>query len=412
MQGPACGPAHCLIAINEISGCRIARSLYSRRMRHARTFLGGLSPEQFLRRHWQKQPLLCRSALPSYVPPVTPDELAGLACEDDVESRLITRRGQRYTLESGPFPIERFATLGSKNWTLLVQDLDVHVPGISELLGNLDFLPSWRVDDVMASFAADGGSVGPHYDEYDVFLLQVEGKRRWQISTRYDREALVENTQLKLLSDFRPEQEWVLEPGDLLYLPPHVAHFGVAQGPCVTYSLGCRAPSTAELLLHLARRAAERKSEADRYKDADQQPTRERYAIDPASVARATALIKDALPLNQEEVARGLGTLTTLPKALFASESRTPLSAARAQKRLEKVGGLRRALGSRWSYCTGASGAYLFVDGNEYPFGGDSRFLGALCATVAFEGSWLVAHTKKKVEKQLLLDLIMQRHLE
>src|SRR5690606_15651986 len=170
--------------------CQRPAAKRRRFMDHGRRFLGGLSAETFLREYWQKQPLLVRGAVADYRCPIEADELAGLACEEEVESRIVVHDGTTWHLEHGPFTEPDFAARGDRNWTLLVQDLEEHMPEVGHLLQELDFLPAWRIDDVMASFAAVGGSVGPHFDEYDVFLLQVEGQRRWQISTDYERHSL------------------------------------------------------------------------------------------------------------------------------------------------------------------------------------------------------------------------------
>lgn len=380
-------------------------------MTKPRTFLGGLTPERFLRDYFQKRPLLVRGAVPDYTPPLDANELAGLACEAGIEARLITRRGQRYTLENGPFQEERFAQLGKRNWTLLVQDLDQHVPAVGALLSNLDFLPSWRIDDVMASFAADGGTVGPHYDEYDVFLLQVEGNRRWQITERFERDDLVETSRLKLLRHFEPQEEWVLEAGDMLYLPPHVAHFGVAQGPCVTYSLGCRAPSVQDLVHHFARRMAEPLDEGVRYRDPTLRLGADRYAIDPASVKRASAALSGALELTAENVARTLGTLTSLPKALFTQEPQTARTPSQVERVLRSSKGLSRALGSRWSYHVAAGRKFLFVSGQEYMFTGNATFLAYLCAHPRLDARWVTSALRRSNTAALLKELVQQRHL-
>lgn len=213
--------------------------------------LGDLSPEEFLRDYWQKKPLLIRNAIPDFEPPIDGDELAGLALETEVESRLVV--GTEWQLENGPFTEQRFQTLPSSHWTLLVQAVDLWVPEVAALLREFAFLPPWRLDDIMVSYAQDGGSVGPHFDYYDVFLLQGAGQRRWQIGQACDASSpLLENTDLKILSQFRPTDEWVLNCGDMLYIPPKIAHHGVALGDCTTFSVGFRAPAATEMLDDLA----------------------------------------------------------------------------------------------------------------------------------------------------------------
>jgi len=211
--------------------------------------LGDLSADAFLRRYWQQEPLLIRKDLANYQSPISADELAGLALESEVESRLVECQGRDWTLKHGPFTEEDFLSLPEKDWTLLVQGVDLWVPEVQALLSQFAFLPPWRLDDVMVSFACPGGSVGPHFDQYDVFLLQVEGQRRWQIGGRCSSETpMRDDSPLRILKEFEADEEWLLEPGDMLYLPPGVAHWGVAETECLTYSIGFRSPSIADML--------------------------------------------------------------------------------------------------------------------------------------------------------------------
>src|SRR5690606_26400779 len=189
--------------------------------------LGSLSVDEFMRRHWQRRPLLIRQAIPGFTPPLDPRQLVELAADDDVESRLVTRRRGRWALEHGPFEPEDVPALTRRDWTLLVQGVDLHVDAAHALLARFRFVPDARLDDLMISLAGDGGGVGPHVDSYDVFLLQAWGRRRWRIGpVRQPR--LVEGLPLKILDGFEPDEEWVLEPGDMLYLPPGWGHDGIA----------------------------------------------------------------------------------------------------------------------------------------------------------------------------------------
>jgi 50S ribosomal protein L16 3-hydroxylase len=208
--------------------------------------LGGLSARQFLARHWQKRPLLVRGALPEFAGMLSPAALRRLAGREDARARLFLRRGRHWQVEHGPFARASFKGLGARAWTLLVQDVDHFVPRARQLLQRFDFVPYARLDDLMVSYAPPGGGVGPHCDSYDVFLLQGSGRRRWRIGAQQDR-TLVADAPLKLLARFRPDEEHVLEPGDLLYLPPGYAHDGIAVDACTTYSIGFRAPAWQEL---------------------------------------------------------------------------------------------------------------------------------------------------------------------
>ena len=208
----------------------------------------------FLRNHWQKKPLLIKNPWDSWNNPLTPDELAGLACEEEVESRLIMQAddtaGDTWMVENGPISERRFSQLGDKQWTLLVQAVDHFVPEVAALIEPFRFIPDWRIDDAMVSYAADSGGVGPHFDQYDVFLIQGMGKRRWKVGAMCDEStALMPHDDLRLLADFEATDEWILEPGDILYVPPGVSHEGIAVGDdCMTYSIGFRAPSRSELI--------------------------------------------------------------------------------------------------------------------------------------------------------------------
>lgn len=213
------------------------------------SFSGDLSRQSFLDKYWQRRPVLLRSAIDVASCRLAADELAGLACEEDVESRLIQQFSDtEWWLRHGPFGEQDFAALPDLRWTLLVQDVDKHVPDVAELLDAFDFLPDWRLDDIMISYAADQGGVGPHSDNYDVFLIQVEGRRRWRLSERrYTEQDLLPDCPLQVLREFETDQDWLLEPGDILYLPPGVPHWGTAVGECMTWSVGMRGASDAEL---------------------------------------------------------------------------------------------------------------------------------------------------------------------
>ncbi|WP_374554163.1 ribosomal protein uL16 3-hydroxylase [Aquitalea pelogenes] len=210
------------------------------------TLLGGLTPEAFLKEYWQKKPLLIRGALTDVGPHVDFKCLSELAMQEDVESRLIENRNGRWHLERGPFRPARFRKLGETDWTILVQNVNHHLPHIDKILWQFDFIPFARLDDLMISYAPPGGTVGPHFDSYDVFLLQVGGKKRWQISSQADDE-FIPDAPIRVLQDFRVEEEFVLEHGDMLYLPPKCAHYGVALEPGMTYSIGFRAAPAQEL---------------------------------------------------------------------------------------------------------------------------------------------------------------------
>jgi 50S ribosomal protein L16 3-hydroxylase len=268
----------------------------------------GMPAADFLRDFWQKRPLLIRNAFPGFETPLTPEDLAGLACEENALSRIVIhdKASDGWTLRTGPFREVEFPGMPHHDWTLLVQDVDKWDPDVRDLLRHFDFLPRWRIDDVMISFAAPGGSVGAHVDHYDVFLLQAQGHRRWQIDAS---ESLGkgapsadfrEGVALKLLREFHPTHDWVLSPGDMLYLPPNVPHHGVAEDACLTFSVGMRAPSAAELLGDFVDTLLVDADESLRYRDDDLAPPKDPNEIDAEAMQRAIAGL-NALRMNDPE---------------------------------------------------------------------------------------------------------------
>lgn len=281
-------------------------------------FPPGVDHRIFLRDYWQQKPLLMRAALPAAAFSLTPDELAGLACEDELESRLIIEHAAAsWEVRHGPFSETDFAALPEACWTLLVQDVDKYLPDVAKLIAAFDFVPGWRIDDIMISYATDQGGVGPHTDAYDVFLMQASGRRRWRLSHRqYDDQDLLPDVEQRILSRFETDEEWILEPGDILYLPPGVAHWGTAEGECMTYSLGFRSPSQQDLAAdwfqHLVSLAGTQRLQDPGDLRAD-------------SLARLTDGVRDNaaqlladLPSTQSaEFARWLGRYLTEPKPQF-----------------------------------------------------------------------------------------------
>ena len=283
------------------------------------TSLGGISPAVFMRRYWQRKPLLVRQAIPGFQALLDRSQLLALAQQPDVESRLVLGEdgGQRqWQLARGPFRRRDFPKFSERDWTLLVQGVDLHDPRVAELMHQFRFVPDARLDDVMISYATDGGGVGPHFDSYDVFLLQAQGKRRWRIGRQKDLK-LKADLPLKILEHFEPEFDWVLEPGDMLYLPPRYAHEGVAVGECMTYSIGFRVPQTGdvarEILGRLSDEAAEEAGET-LYQDVGQ-----------PAVARP-AQVPEAMQLfARQAVARAMGKSTLLDRMLgeYLSETKS-----------------------------------------------------------------------------------------
>jgi 50S ribosomal protein L16 3-hydroxylase len=330
--------------------------------------LGGLSAAQFMRRHWQKRPLLVRQALPGVAAPLPRAALFALAADDAVESRLVVRDGERWSLRQGPVPRRALPPLSRPGWTLLVQGLDLHVQAAHELLRRFRFVPDARLDDLMLSYASDGGGVGPHFDSYDVFLIQVHGTRRWRIGRSPDR-ALVEGVPLKILRRLEPEHEWLLEPGDMLYLPPQWAHDGVAVGECMTASVGFRAPSPVELGRELLVRLAENydAGASDRLYADKAQPATATPAAVPAALQDFAARAVQAVQADPRALACALGELLSEPKARVWFDA--------PARRLRRVRGVQLDRRTRMLY----DAQHVFINGESYRAGGaDARLLRAL----------------------------------
>jgi 50S ribosomal protein L16 3-hydroxylase len=357
----------------------------------------GMAPRAFLRDYWQKRPLLIRGAFPGYVSPVEPDDLAGLACEDGVLARLIQhdRASDGWTVRSGPFPEELFSGLGDRDWTLLVQDMDKWDPDIAALLPAFAFLPRWRVDDVMVSFAATGGSVGAHVDQYDVFLMQAMGRRRWQIDASAamgrgtPRLDFRDDVEIKLLREFEPTHDWVLEPGDMLYLPPDVPHHGVAEDPCLTFSLGMRAPSVAELMGDYVDTLAAEADEALRYVDPDLDPAKDPHEIDAAAMARVVDALNAVRMADADALGDWFGRFITVYRAAAGPGhgEGQPLATDEISRALASGLLLQRDPWTRVAWRRAARGASLYVAGRAWQLPvADARRLASAAWIDA--GSW------------------------
>jgi len=327
-----------------------------------RTLLGGRATAAFLRRYWHKDALLVRDAMPGFAGPCTRDELFALAGRDDVESRLIVRSGASWSLAHGPFRRADFKALPATRWTLLVQGLNLHGAAADALMRRFAFLPYARLDDLMASYAAPGGGVGPHFDSYDVFLLQGSGRRRWRYGQQDDL-ALKPGLPVKILKRFTPQHDAVLGPGDMLYLPPSFAHDGVAMDACITYSIGFRAASHAEFAEAFLDHLRDDLALDGRYADPELRPSRE-----PARVGRsmqrrvASALAK--IRWDRAATSRFLGIFLSEPKPeIFFEPPRKFLPRAAFASAIARRGVVldRRTL---WLYDDDA----LYVNGEAHPW--------------------------------------------
>lgn len=329
--------------------------------------------EHFLEHHWQRKPLLIRGALPSWENPLEPNELAGLACEDDIESRLIISSND-YEMQHGPFEDDQFAALEGKIYTLLVQAVDHHIPEVSVLLNAFRFIPNWRIDDVMVSTANTGGGVGPHYDQYDVFLLQGLGQRRWQIGQMCDgNTTLLPHEDLRLMADFQVKDEWVLNAGDILYVPPMLAHNGIAQSDdCMTYSIGFRAPSQSELISHYSDYILDEMIEDTRYQDTG-------FHGQDNSGAISDTAIDDLHKMILHKISDKAGFARWLGKYLSTSKYSEPNAIESITHDMQNGDTIMRNPASRFIYTD--DGQSLYVDGIYYNCSDETaNFTKALCS--------------------------------
>jgi len=320
--------------------------------------IGGLSVDEFMHRHWQRAPLLARGAFPGFVSPIEPARLFELAASDDVESRTVQSSDGRWSLAHGPF--DRLPPRRRAGWTLLVQGVDLHDDAVAALMARFRFVPDARVDDLMISFATDGGGVGPHVDQYDVFLLQARGTRRWRIAPPGDA-SLVPGVPLKLLANFQPTEEWLLEPGDMLYLPPGWGHDGTAVGECMTFSIGFRAPSRREFLSAFLAAAADEPGGPDpRFSDRGRAPTATPGRLPDDLADRLHGWARDWRP-SAAQVDRFIGCWLTEPKPQVWFETPAPLAAARLERAAAREG-LRLDRRTRMAW----RGATVYVNGEAH----------------------------------------------
>ncbi|MEO6154385.1 MAG: cupin domain-containing protein [Thermomonas sp.] len=342
----------------------------------------GMPPAEFLRNYWQKKPLLIRNAFPGLVSPLEPEDLAGLACEDGVLARLIEhdKVGDAWRVRHGPFAETDFPSLPDHDWTLLVQDMDKWDSDVRDLLAKFAFLPRWRIDDVMVSFAATGGSVGAHVDQYDVFLLQAQGQRHWQVDASSSPPlAFRDDAELKLLRDFNPTHDWVLQPGDMLYLPPGVPHHGVAVDACLTFSIGMRAPSASELLGDFVDTLAADAPDNLRFTDAGLTPASDPFEIDAVAMTRVVEALNLLRMRDPDRLGDWFGSFITTYRSAFE-----PAADAGARPRIEiewdlaHGASLLRHPWSRMAWRQAAKDARLYAGGEVIAMGlRDARALAA-----------------------------------
>jgi len=365
--------------------------------------LGDLSSEDFLKHYWQKKVLVVRQAIPDFKSPISADELAGLAFEEEVNSRIVMEKDGDHPWFPvfGPLTDEIFASMPDTHWTLIVNDLEKYVPELSWIVDRFRFIPEWRLDDLMCSYAADQGSVGPHIDLYDVFIIQGEGKRRWQISTKdVAEDNQVKETPLRIQKNFSAEQEWILEPGDMIYIPPNVSHYGVSLGESISFSVGYRATSHADLVNdfmgHITQALAPQKT----YQDPDLSLQQHSNEITPDAIERVRTIFKQYLDPNHPALLQWFGE--------YSSDTKTDI-AREPEHMIEKIDELmslgypiQRHPASRFTFYRQGKLADLFIDGETYKV--SIKFAEMLCEQrlIDMEGLTLIITNS---EKELLVNL-------
>lgn len=377
------------------------------------TPLGDLTTEVFLAEYWQKKPLLIRNAVNLINSPASADVLAGLACEEEVESRLIIQNEQDWELRYGPFNEATFKNLPASHWTLLVQAVDHYLPDASRLLEQFDFIPRWRIDDLMMSVASDGGGVGPHFDQYDVFLLQTDGQRQWEIGAKYAHDAsLKENLPVKILKDFAMEQCWILSPGDMLYVPPGISHNGIAIGDnCITCSIGFRAPSHSEILREYTDYLADQLNDEIRYQDINLHSQQNPGEITSQTIENIQHILRQHID-NTTAISEWFGRYATTPKYAdtdWEDSVNDLYKATEVKAQLANHAILKRNESSRFAYSKQGQQHILYVDGKHIDTDKESNnLIEILCSKFQFSGEDFIL---SEVNLNLIAKLLAQDSL-
>jgi len=343
-----------------------------------------INPETFLRDYWQKKPLLIKNAFPDFKDPISPEELAGLACEEEVESRLVFNENDTWRLQNGPFLEKDFTSLPNEHWSLLVQAVDQWLPQVKKLLKSVNFIPDWRLDDVMVSYATEKAGIGPHFDYYDVIIVQGQGQRHWQLGQHCDHlSRLRTDTELQILQDFMVSDTFTLECGDALYIPPGIAHQGTSLNDSLSYSIGFRAPSYSEIISHYAASLCAETTEDQRYSDPDLSLQTNPAEISLESVDRMKSLLMNALQ-NEQEIEQWFGRYMTqrkYPELSYFPE--IELTTENFADILALMPSLEKHPAARLAFFRKDELLYLFADGEAFiinPFNKDlTALVAALC---------------------------------
>lgn len=369
--------------------------------------LGEMPLATFLAEYWQKKPLLIRNALVDFSSPASAEVLAGLACEEDIESRLIIQHAQKWELQHGPFNDNTFANLPAIKWTLLVQAVDHYLPAAASLLEQFNFIPRWRIDDLMISAAADGGGVGPHFDHYDVFLVQSSGERQWEVGGQYNDDAVLEkNLPVKILQGFEAEHRWLLKPGDILYVPPGVGHNGIAVGDdCITCSVGFRAPSHSEILREYTDYLGDQLGEAIRYQDPNLVRQTNPGEITPQTIDNIQNILRGYVE-DTPTIREWFGHYATTPKYPNNElhEEEESFNIEELSTHLSNKGLVIRNESSRFAYLRQNDQHSLFIDGESIECGPDTNeLIETICAkTHITENDFTLSKSNLNLLVQLL----------
>lgn len=326
--------------------------------------LGDLTPDEFLKDYWQKKTLVIHNAFPDFQCPISAEELAGLACEEDVNSRIVIEKDGEHPWQPiyGPMDDDVFNQLPDTHWTLLVNDVEKHIPELAWILDMFRFIPEWRMDDLMISYAPEGGSVGPHMDLYDVFILQAQGHRRWQINTQpVNKDNQVKNTPLRVQRHFTAEEEWLLKPGDIIYIPPGVSHYGVATDDCMSFSIGFRSPCHADLVNDFTGYITQSLDPSLVYTDTDLTLQQYPNEITAEVEERVKSIFKEYLRSDHPEIRRWLGRYMSDTKADVIYSPEQPVDSYD-----EIPDELYRNPASRFAFIRHAGSCKLYIDGEEF----------------------------------------------
>lgn len=361
---------------------------------------GDISQQQFLDEYWQQKPLLVRQAMPGIKPVFTPEELAGLCCDVETSSRIVIEHGNTpWEAKYSPFEDQDFLDLPDTHWTLLVNDLETLYPELLSIMQPFNFIPDWRVDDLMVSYAADGGSVGPHIDEYDVFLIQLKGKRRWQLDMNADPGNIFPDLELKILQSFHADHDWLMEPGDMLYLPPGIAHHGVAEGACMTYSIGFRAPRRCDLLVSWLEKLAAKPENKSRYYDAKRTIQLQHGKITENEIMQLREFLLEGLVTDTNIFREWLGETLT--------ESKHDHSIEPTNDNFNSELSYQRSPEFKIAWMQQNNQIQLFISGQQTSWPDDvQELIETICARHIYDGTELTALCKTQQHKELLNHLI------